>query len=74
MSADPRNELIPRGLPIVECLQKYEAFFLSECEHPARFFGSISTWLLEKDMLSSCESFHSPFEMETIWQLCRNTP
>ena len=71
VSADPRNEEIPRCLPIVECLHKDEAFFLSECEHLACFFGSISTWFFEEDVFSSRKRFHSPFVMQSIWQLCR---
>jgi hypothetical protein len=53
----------------VQCLQKNEAFFLSESEHLARFFRSISTRLFKEDMLSGCKCFHSPFVMEAIWQL-----
>ena len=37
------DEAMSRGLPVVECLHKDEAFFLSECEHPACFVGGIST-------------------------------
>ena len=60
---------MPHNLPIVECFQKDEAFFISECEHPTRFVGSISAWLLKENMLSSRESFHRPLVMEAIWQL-----
>ena len=63
------DEVMSRGLPIVECLHKDKAFPMSECEHPARFVGSISNWLLDEDMLSSCKRFHSPLVMEAIWQL-----
>ena len=70
LSVDPRNEVTPLDLPIVECFQKDKAFFISECEHPARFVGSISTWLLDEDVLSSCKCFHRPFVMEANWQLC----
>src|SRR6266404_2668800 len=60
--------------PVVESLKKDEALFLSECEHLARFFGSISTWLFKQDMLSSCERLHSPLIVEAIWQLSHRRP
>ena len=53
----------------MKCLQKDKAFFLSESEHLACFFGSICTRLFKKDMLSGCKCFHSPFIMKATWQL-----